>query len=89
MFWYRENISAERRPTAQHSKGSAGAVAAVLEDALLEERRELADSVFGQMETAVCVDSERRAGGRQHHPEQVPKITLQETSQQQESLLGL
>lgn len=56
---------------------SAGAVAAVLEDALLEERREITDGVFGEMEAAVCVGSERRAGGRQHHPEQVPQITLQ------------
>lgn len=54
---------------------SAGAVAAVLEDALLEEWRELADGVFGEMET-VCVSSERRARGQQHHPEQVPQITL-------------
>lgn len=51
-------------------------MAAVLEDALLEERRELADGVFGEMET-VCVSSERRARGQQHHPEQVPQITLQ------------
>lgn len=40
---------------------SAGAVAAVLEDALLEERRELADGVFGEVETSV--GSERRARG--------------------------
>ncbi len=56
-------------------------MAAVLEDALLEERRELTDVVFGEMETAVCVGSERRAGGRQHHPEQVPQITLQKQQQ--------
>ena len=52
-------------------------MAAVLEDALLEERRELTDGVFGQMETPVCIGSERRSGGQQHHPEQVPKVTLQ------------
>lgn len=52
-------------------------MAAVLEDALFEEWRELTDGVFGEMKTAVCVCSERRAGGRQHHPEQVPQITLQ------------
>lgn len=56
-------------------------MAAVLEDALLEERQELADGVFSEMETAVCVGSERRAGGRQHHPEQVPQITLQRKQQ--------
>lgn len=77
LFWYRENICAEHRPLTLHSQESAGAVAAVLEDALLEEWRELTDGVFGQVETAVCVDSERRAGRRQHHPEQVPQITLQ------------
>lgn len=60
---------------------SAGAVAAVLEDALLEEGTELADVVFGEVEVAVCVGSERRAGGRQHHPEQVPQITLQNRRQ--------
>lgn len=44
------------------SAPSAGAVAAVLKDALLEERRELADGVFGEPEAAVGVGSERRAG---------------------------
>lgn len=45
--------------------GSAGAVAAVLEHALLEERREVANSVFGQMEAVTVVavvGSERRTG---------------------------
>lgn len=69
-FWRRFNFAVR----------SAGAVAAVLEDALLEERRELTDGVFAEMETAVFIDSERRAGGRQHHPEQVPQITLQKNN---------
>lgn len=41
------------------SSPSAGAVAAVLEDALLEEGTELADVVLGEVEVAVCVGSER------------------------------
>lgn len=57
---------------------SAGAVAAVLEDALLEEGTELADIVFG--EVGVAVGSERRAGGRQHHPEQVPQVALRQNN---------
>lgn len=54
---------------------SAGAVAAVLKNALLEKGTELADVVFG--EVAVAVGSERRAGGGEHHPEQVPQVALQ------------
>lgn len=57
---------------------SAGAVAAVLEDALLEEGTELADIVFG--EVGVAVGSERRAGGREHHPEQVPQVALRQNN---------
>jgi len=57
-------------------------VAAVLEDALLEERRDLVDVEFGQAENAVFVGSEWRAGGRQHHPEDVPQVTLQRTGGQ-------
>lgn len=53
---------------------SAGAVAAVLKDALLEEGTELADVVFG--EVGVAVSSKRRAGGGEHHPEQVPQVVL-------------
>lgn len=56
---------------------STRAVAAALEHALLEERRELADIVLGEVETAVCVGFEGRAWGCHHHPEQVPQITLQ------------
>lgn len=50
-------------------------MAALLEDALLEEGGELADGVFGQME--VGVGSEGGAGRRQHHPEQVPQVPLE------------
>lgn len=67
----------------RHSRGrvrlrSAGAVAAVLEDALLEEGTELADIVFS--EVGVAVGSERRAGGRDHHPEQVPQVALRQNN---------
>lgn len=77
LFWFGGTFSPTRRRLRRSAVESAGAVAAVLEDALLEERREITDGVFGEMEAAVCVGSERRAGGRQHHPEQVPQITLQ------------
>lgn len=64
-------------PTGDVTVESSSAVAAVLEDALFEERRELTDGVFGQMETAVFIGPQWRTGGRQHHPEQVPQVTLQ------------
>lgn len=61
-------------------------MATVLEDAFLEERGEVADVSFGQMEKAVFVRSEGRAGGRQHHSEQVPQITLQWTTEEESRL---
>lgn len=65
---------------------SAGAVAAVLKDALLEEGTELADVVFG--EVAVAVGSERGAGGGEHHPEQVPQVALQQNQRRTDQSLG-
>lgn len=73
MFWF---VRGFRQPS-DAARRSAGAVATVFEDAFLEERGEVADVSFGEMEKAVFVCAEGRAGGRQHHPEQVPQITLQ------------
>lgn len=58
---------------------SAGAVAAALEDALLEEVAELADVVLGEVGGAV--GSQRRAGGGEQHPEQVPQVALARETQ--------
>lgn len=76
VFWFQDT----RCRVGRLSDESAGAVAAVLKDAFLEERRELADGVLGETKTAFCVRSEWRACGRQHHLEQVPQVTLQETT---------
>lgn len=57
---------------------SSGAVAAVFKDALLEEGTKLADVMFGKMGGAVV--SERRTGGGEHHPEQVPQVALKQTN---------
>lgn len=57
---------------------SAGSVAAVLKDTLLEKGTKLADVVFG--EVGVAISSERRAGGGEHHPEQVPQVALQQNT---------
>lgn len=72
--------------TQSGTSGSAGAVAAVLKDALLEEGTKLADVVFG--EVGVAVGSQRRAGGGEHHPEQVPQVALQQNNRRDRSKPG-
>lgn len=57
---------------------SAGAVAAVLKDAFLEEGTKLANVVFG--EVGVVIGSERRAGRGEHYLEQVPQVVLQQNT---------
>lgn len=50
-------------------------VAAVVKDALLEERRELAHGVFGQRQPHL-VDVQRGRGRLEHHAEKVPEVPL-------------
>ena len=50
-------------------------VAAVVEDALPEERRELAHRVFGQRQPHL-VDVQRGRGRLEHHAEEVPEVPL-------------
>lgn len=50
-------------------------VAAVVEDSFLEERRELANAVFGEGQSHL-VDVQRRCRRLQHHAEKVPEVFL-------------
>lgn len=72
------------RLAVELAAASSGAVATELEHALLEERQEVADVVLGQT-GGVFIGPERRAGGRQHHLEQVPQVALKEPNHSHES----
>ncbi|KAF3852662.1 hypothetical protein F7725_006017 [Dissostichus mawsoni] len=56
--------------------GSSGAVAAVLEHALLEERIELTDGVFAEMEMAALVHFPEASVASEHGPHLIPHSDL-------------